>query len=766
MIGPGGPTPTLTSTYENGRRTSTAPNLTTIRPDTLAQLLDGSLPTPFDVLGIHPLGAATEPGRVIRVFIPWASSVSVLCGGSRTAMERADDEGLFEAVFPHEESFFAYRLDVEDAAGRNWTVDDPYRLSPAVDEARVRAFLEGKEHRVQDVLGAKLLRHHGIDGTLFAVWAPNARAVAVMGDMNGWDGRCHPMRSRGATGVWEIFIPGVGVGARYKYSILDAAGDRVEKADPCGRAAELRPATASEVWDSALYRWGDERWMEARAQRSADDAPMSVYEVHLGSWRRRADRAPDHGDPGWLGYRELADELIPYVADMGFTHLELLPIVEHPLDQSWGYQPLGFFAPTSRFGSPDDFRYLVDRAHQAGLGVLLDWVPGHFPDDSHGLRRFDGTELYEHPDPRQARHPDWGTLTFDFGQPAVRAFLISSALHWLEEYHLDGLRVDGVASMLYLDYSRPPGEWTPNPQGGRENLDAVVFLRELNDAVHDARPGALMIAEESTAWPMVSHGTDRGGLGFDQKWNMGWMNDTLSVLEKDPDHRSEHYNKLTFSITYAFSERFVLPLSHDEVVHEKRSLVSKMPGTAEQKLASLRALYGYMWAHPGKKLLFMGGELAQWREWDVDSELDWALLEQPAHAGVRALVADLNHLHRHEEALHRHDFRPEGFAWIDCGDPDRMLLSFLRWGPGRHECVVVAANLLPTTRDDFVLAVPHAGRYRLLLNTNAPRYGGSGVAVPVEVDTRREALHGHEHVLDVPLPGLSVLYLKHGERGG
>ncbi|HSR41283.1 MAG TPA: 1,4-alpha-glucan branching protein GlgB, partial [Longimicrobiales bacterium] len=491
-----------------------------------------------------------------------------------------------------------------------------------------------------------------------------------------------------------------------------------------------------------------------------DASPISIYEVHLGSWRRRPEEAREEGDPGWLGYRELAEELLPYVRDLGFTHVELLPVMEHPLDESWGYQPLGFFAPTSRYGSPDDFRHFVDRAHQLGLGVLVDWVPGHFPRDAHGLIRFDGTPLYEHPDPRQAEHPDWGTLTFDFGKPAVRSFLISSALHWLEDFHVDGLRVDAVASMLYLDYSRPDGAWVPNPEGGRENLDAVAFLKEVNDVVHEEVPGALMVAEESTAWPRVSHGTDRGGLGFDQKWNMGWMNDTLDLMETDPLHRKGRYDRLTFSLMYAFSERFVLPLSHDEVVHGKASLLSKMPGPDEEMFANLRLLLAYLWSHPGKKLLFMGAELAQRREWSEHRELDWELEEYEAHAGVRRLVRELNRLYRDEEALHALDFHPDGFDWIDCHDPARTTLSFLRWAPEWEDFVVVAANFTPVERDPFRLAVPFEGRYRVVLNTDAADYGTSGTSVPKEVHSRPEALHAREHVVELPLPGLSVLWLK------
>ncbi|MFQ5537623.1 MAG: 1,4-alpha-glucan branching protein GlgB [Gemmatimonadota bacterium] len=713
-------------------------------------LVQGACDRPFDVLGLHP---RAEGGWVVRVFLPWARSVSVLTDGDAVEARRLHPGGLFQAEFPRRDAPFPYRLRVEDPRGRPWEMEDPYRFPPVLDEFRVQAFLEGRERRLHQVLGARVLSLEEVEGTAFSVWAPHARAVRLRGDMNHWDGRCHPMRPRGATGVWELFVPGVGVGARYKYEIVTGEGDVLEKADPCARAMELRPATASEVWDPRGYRWRDGAWLEERRARNHDEAPMSVYEVHLGSWRR--------GESGqWLTYRELAEHLLPYARERGFTHVELLPVMEHPLDQSWGYQPLGFFAPTSRYGSPDDFRFFVDEAHRLGLGVILDWVPGHFPRDEHGLARFDGTPLYEHPDPIQAEHPDWGTLIFDYGSPAVRSFLVSSALHWLEDYHVDGLRVDAVASMLYLDYSRPPGAWKPNRYGGRENLEAVEFIRILNDAVHQEVAGILMVAEESTAWPRVSHGTDRGGLGFDQKWNMGWMNDTLDVMQADPLHRKFRYERLTFSMLYAFSERFLLPLSHDEVVHEKRSLLSKMPGGYEEKFANLRLLYSYMWSHPGKKLLFMGGELAQWTEWDVEGEVDWALLEWDRHAGVLRLIEDLNRTYREEPSLHVQDFRPEGFEWLDCHDPERTTLSYLRWAPGWSDFVVVVLNFTPERRDAFRVALPHAGHYRVILNSDAPEYGGWGVPVPEVLESRPVPLHGRDHSVELPLPGLSALFLK------
>jgi len=721
--------------------------------EAVRSLEQGRCREPFAVLGMHPLEAG---GRTVRVFIPWARSVTLIRRGGRAPLERLGEGGLFHGTFPRASGAFPYRLSVEDPDGRSWDVEDPYRFVPTLDEGRIHAFLEGHERRIHEVLGACVMEHEGVRGTRFAVWAPHAAAVGLTGDMNHWDGRCHPMRPRGATGVWELFVPGVETGARYKYEILTPTGDRTDRADPCGRAAELRPATASEVWDQSRYEWSDEEWMLGRRSWMPDAAPVSTYEVHIGSWRRPRDAGPGR----WLDYRAMAEQLLPYAKDLGFTHVELLPLLEHPLDQSWGYQPLGFFAPTSRYGDPDGLRYFVDRAHQLGLGVLLDWVPGHFPSDSHGLASFDGTPLYEVSDPKQAQHPDWGTLVFDFAKPAVRSFLVSSAIHWLEDYHIDGLRVDAVASMLYLDYSRPEGGWTPNEFGGRENLDALRFLRELNDAVHAETDGVLMIAEESTAWPGVSHGTDRGGVGFDEKWNMGWMHDTLEVMSSDPIYRSYQYDRLTFPILYAFSERFVLPLSHDEVVHGKGSLLGKMPGPNEEKYANLRLLFAYMWTHPGKKLLFMGGEIAQWAEWNVDGQLDWALTERAPHTGVRQLVRDLNGLYREETALHAQDHRPEGFEWLDCNDPKNTILSYMRWSPGWQDVVVVAANFTPVHRWDFRLAVPWPGRYRVLLNSDAPVYGGSGVYVPPVLDSRSGHLHGRDQYLEMALPGLSALILK------
>ncbi len=729
--------------------------------EALTSLLEGRCRDPFGVLGNHPWQADGRTGRVVRAFFPWAADVALVRpDGSETWMEPAHPGGLFLAVFPDEPGYFAYRLAATDRRGQRWVLDDPYRFPPFVDEERVGGFLRGEERRIHQVLGAHPMVLEGVAGVGFAVWAPHAQAVNLMGTFNRWEGRCHPMRPRGATGVWELFVPGAGKGAVYKYEVVTAGGRKVDKADPCGRAMELRPATASVVWDPSGYAWGDAAWMEARRGWNPDTSPMSIYEVHLGSWKRTPPEEREEGGHGWPGYRALAEDLLPYVKELGFTHVELLPILEHPYDQSWGYQPVGFFAPTSRYGSPDDFRWFVDRAHQLGVGVLLDWVPGHYPEDIHGLVRFDGSALYEHPDPRRGRHPDWGTRIFDYGKPQVRSFLASSALHWLEDYHLDGLRVDAVASMLYLDYSRAEGEWLPNQYGGKENLDAIGFLKDVNDAVHRSCPGAVVVAEESTAWARVSHGTDVGGLGFDQKWNMGWMNDTLTFMETDPLFRSGMYNRLTFSMLYAFSERFVLPFSHDEVVHGKRSMLSKMPGAHEAKFANLRALYAYQWSHPGKKLLFMGCELAQWTEWNVDTSLDWALLGYPAHHGMQRLVARLNRIYAEEPALHRQDFHPQGFEWLDCNDAARTVLSFLRWAPGWTDPIAVVVNFTPAFRDGFHLPIPFPGRWRVILDTSAPEFGGPGSPVPEVLEAIDGELHGRRQRLVIPLPGLTALYLK------
>ncbi len=738
----------------------TGGRLATAQPDTLAALAAGRHPTPFDTLGIHPLTSPESPGRVIRALIPGADEVLVLRDGESIAMRRIHPEGIFEAEFPEASDTFAYRLQAT-TAGLHRTFDDPYRFPPVLDESRIGRFLSGEETRAHEIFGARPVRLDGVDGVRFAVWAPHAGNVSLIGDFNRWNDCAHPMRPRGETGVWELFVPGMEVGELYKFAVRTRSGVVLDKADPYGFRMQVRPDTASVVWDVSRYVWRDGSWLGGRGDRHAASAPLSVYEVHLGSWRRHG---PDSDEPNaWLGYRALADELLPYVKELGFTHIELLPITEHPLDKSWGYQTVGYFAPTSRFGPPDDFRHFVERAHELEIGVILDWVPAHFPRDAHGLAVFDGSHLYEHPDPRKGAHPDWGTSIYDYARPEVRSFLISSALFWIEEYHIDGLRIDAVASMLYLDYSRGPGEWLPNVYGGRENLEAEEFIRDLNDAIHKTHPGVLVIAEESTAWPGVTSPGDEGGLGFDIKWNMGWMHDTLRVLESDPLFRKGVYNLLTFSIQYAFSERFLLPLSHDEVVHLKQSLLLKMPGSAEQKLANMRLLLAYMWAHPGKKLLFMGAEFGQESEWDFESELEWPLLDEPGHVGLQDMVRELNRLYAADPALHETDFDPAGFEWIDCHDARRTTLAFIRWATAWRDFVIVVANFTPVEWEDYRLGLPYDGEYEVILNSDAVKFGGKAQDEVWRMAAEDAAHVGRPYSIGLRLPPLSVLYLKRTE---
>lgn len=615
---------------------------------------------------------------------------------------------------------------------------------------------EGTHERAYEKLGAHLVHLHGQDGVAFAVWAPNARQVSVIGDFNQWDHQRHPMNPSDS-GIWSVFIPGLREFAVYKYSIIAQSGQTLHKADPYGFAMEERPRTGSVVADLSRYEWGDAAWMEERAQRQALDAPMSIYEVHLGSWRKIAD---ENWGLRYLSYRELADQLIPYVVEMGYTHIELLPIAEHPFEGSWGYQVIGFFAPTSRFGPPQDFMYFVDQCHAAGIGVILDWVPAHFPKDGAGLNNFDGTQLYAHANPMQGEHQDWGTLIFNYSRNEVRAFLLSNALFWLDKYHIDGLRVDAVASMLYLDYSRQDGQWIPNYYGGRENLAAISFLQKMNEAVHGVFPGILTIAEESTSWPMVSRPTTFGGLGFSCKWNMGWMHDTLGYMRADPIYRRYSHNQMTFGMLYAFHENFVLPLSHDEVVHGKGSLINKMPGDEWQKFANLRAMYGYMWAYAGKKLLFMGGEFAQWKEWNHDSGLDWAALDGERHQGMQRLVRDLNLVYRNQASLHEVDFSWKGFAWIEANDADNSVFSFVRYAKNPEDFLVVVCNFTPVVRYDYRIGVPRASAYTELINTDLEVYGGSGVRNPESIAIIEQEWHSLPCSLALVLPPLSALILQ------
>ncbi|HVV22900.1 MAG TPA: 1,4-alpha-glucan branching protein GlgB [Pseudonocardiaceae bacterium] len=704
------------------------------------RLLAGSHHDPHSVLGVHTV----PDGIVVRAYRPGARAVAVVAGDKHVPLTEVAD-GLFAGTLPEHPGSYLLEVDYD---GTVVTVDDPYRWLPTVGELDLHLIGEGRHERLWEVLGAHPRTydtpHGAVDGVSFAVWAPTARGVRVTGDFDGWDGRANPLRSLGSSGVWEIFVPGIPVGTRYKFRILGADGAWHEKADPMAFATERPPATASVVTRSE-YEWGDTDWVTTRNATQWVNAPMSVYEVHLGSWRQG------------LGYRELADELGDYAADMGFTHVELLPVAEHPFGGSWGYQVTSYYAPTSRFGSPDEFRYFVDRLHQRGIGVIVDWVPAHFPRDIWALARFDGSPLYEHADPRRGAHPDWGTLIFDFGRNEVRNFLVANALFWLEEFHLDGLRVDAVASMLYLDYSRD--EWLPNEFGGRENLDAVRFLQELNATVYKRHPGVVMVAEESTAWPGVTRPTHLGGLGFGFKWNMGWMHDTLHYLSRDPVHRSFHHSEMTFSLVYAWTENFVLPLSHDEVVHGKGSLWGRMPGDEWNKAASLRSLLAFMWAHPGKQLLFMGGEFGQEREWSEERSLDWGLLDQGLHAGVRSLVRDLNAVYRTSAALHSEDSRPEGFQWIDANDSGGNTLSFLRIGADGSVMACVA-NFAGVPHLNYRVGLPKHGRWREVVNTDARVYGGSGVGNLGMVEAESKSWHGMPASAVLQLPPSGVLLLE------
>jgi len=674
-------------------------------------------------------------------------------------------EGVFQAPLPDTAETYRYAADYGTGPDVNTVVfDDPYRSWPTLSDLDLHLFAEGRHRRLWEVLGAHHRSHDGMEGVSFAVWAPNAHAVRVVGDWNFWDGRVHQMRSLGGSGVWELFIPGVAAGARYKYELVTSVGSVVLKADPMAQATEVPPNTASVVAAEADYHWNDQQWLQQRAAAEPYQRPVSVYELHLGSWRHTAD---DNGGGRPLTYRELAEQLPAYVADLGFTHVEFMPVAEHPFSGSWGYQVTGYYAPTSRFGAPDDFRALVDALHDRDIGVIVDWVPAHFPTDDFALARFDGTALYEHADPRLGFHPDWGTYVFNLGRNEVRNFLLANALYWVEQFHIDALRVDAVASMLYLDYSREPGQWVPNRYGGRENLEAVSFLKEVNEVLFASYPGATTMAEESTAWPGVSRPTYLGGLGFGYKWNMGWMHDTLSYFSEDPVFRRYHHDELTFGLVYAWSENFILPLSHDEVVHGKRSLLNKMPGDRWQQLANLRALYAWMWAHPGKKLLFMGGELAQEREWSHDRDLDWWSLQWEQHRGVQHMVRQANRVYREQPALWAQDTSHHGFSWIDASDSKSSVLSFLRWaGPGaeygRPVVVACIANLTPVPRFGYRVGLPQGGRWQEILNTDAAEFGGSGLGNLGAVEATEWPWHGRPYSVELTLPPLSVLWLAPG----
>jgi 1,4-alpha-glucan branching enzyme len=719
-----------------------------ISPDQAWQLTTGSLRDPFAVLGPFD----TDLGRYVRAFLPGAISVEVVAqadGRHLGTLSPTQPDGLFMG---RAEGHDPYRLRIQ-WPGAVQETEDPYSFGPLLSETDLHLFNEGRLFEIAFTLGANPMGVDGVRGTRFAVWAPNARAVSVIGDFDTWDNRRHPMRLLYPSGVWELFVPRVGPGTRYKFAIVAGDGTRLaDKADPLAKAAESPPATASIVADPDPYVWHDDNWMASRAARHRPDAAVTVYEVHAASWFRPG---PDQ-TPTWDA---LAERLVPYVVETGFSHVELMPVAEHPFGGSWGYQPLGLFTPSGRFGPSDGFCRFVDACHCAGVGVIIDWVPAHFPTDPHGLARFDGTALFEHADPKEGFHQDWNTYIYNFGRREVQGFLIASGVHWLEHFHVDGLRVDAVASMLYRDYSRKQGEWVPNIYGGRENLEAIGFLRHFNAVVDERCPGAMTIAEESTAWPGVSRPVRDGGLGFSFKWNMGWMHDTLHYMECDPVYRRYHHNEMTFGLLYAFSENFVLPLSHDEVVYGKGSLIDKMPGDDWQRFANLRAYFGFMWAHPGKKLLFMGGEIAQWREWNHDSSIDWDLLDYPRHRGVQTLVRDLNALYRHETSLHQRDSVSTGFRWVIGDDSANSVFAFLRFGDDDRRMVLVVCNMTPVPRVGYGIGVPRPGYWRELLNTDAGVYGGSNMGNAGGVNSVDTSMHGEAQSLFLTLPPLATIFL-------
>src|SRR4051794_3127037 len=724
--------------------------------DAIAALVGGAQSDPFSVLGPH---ADPAGGTIVRAFQPAALAIELrlVATGALVAMEKLDPAGVFVATIGGRDpqAIPDYRLRITFPGDHVVEIDDPYRYGRVLTDFDLHLLSEGTHLRAFEKLGSHRIAHGAATGVHFAVWAPNASRVSVIGDFNGWDGRVTPMRFL-TTGVWEIFLPDFPDEEKYKFEIRTRTGAILKKTDPFARAFEAPPQTAAVVHDASKYMWRDEAWMAARPACGAWlDKPVSAYEVHFGSWAR----VPEEGNR-FLTYREMAHRLVPYVKEMGFTHIELLPVMEHPFSGSWGYQVLGFFAPTARFGPPEDFKLFVDACHQAGLGVILDWVPGHFPKDAHGLARFDGTALFEHEDPRQGEHQDWGTLIFNYGRNEVRNFLLSNALFWLEEYHVDGLRVDAVASMLYLDYSRKPGQWVPNRFGGRENLEAISFLQQLNSLTHADHEGTMTAAEESTAFPGVSRPGHLGGLGFTYKWNMGWMHDMLQYVHEDPVHRRWHHNLVTFSALYMHTENFILPFSHDEVVHGKGSLIDKMPGDEWQKRASLRVLYGYMYGHPGKKLLFMGNEFGQWREWNHDRSLDWHLLDDPSHAGLRSYVQALNWHYHAEPALHEVDFDPSGFRWIDCNDNENSVVSIVRYAKSRSDFVVMVFNFTPVSRMEYRIGVPEPGWYAELLNSDADVFGGGNVGNGGGVATEPIAARGFDQSLRLVVPPLGCLLLK------
>ncbi len=710
----------------------------------LVKIIEARHHDPFSILGAHQLGDKTT----VTVFLRDTQQASL---NNELTLTRIEGTDLFQWIGKTEQLKTPYTIARIAGDGTHINSHDPYSFPSQLSEYDLHLFSEGKHWHAYRILGAHPRQIDGVNGVLFATWAPSAKRVSVIGDFNQWDGRCHPMRSLGSTGVWELFVPDISEGEIYKFEIKAQDDSLHSKMDPYGQQAELRPSTASIVTNTSQHRWADTDWMDNRGKADWLHQAHSVYEVHMGSWNRN-----DNGD--FLTYREMAEQMVPYVKELGFTHIELLPVTEHPLDISWGYQTTGYFSPTSRFGSPDDFRYFIDQCHQNGIGIILDWVPGHFPKDAHGLARFDGSALYEHADPRQGEHQDWGTYIFNYGRKEVTNFLLSSAFYWLEEFHIDGLRVDAVASMLYLDYSREEGQWVPNEHGGRENLEVIKFLQHMNTVLHQEHPGCLISAEESTSYPMVSRPAHMGGLGFSMKWNMGWMHDMLEYMQQDAIHRRYHHDSLTFGLLYAFTENFILPFSHDEVVHGKKSMINKMPGDEWQRFANLRLLYTMMWTYPGKKLLFMGCEFAQGTEWNCEKALDWYTLDYPLHNGMKTLVSDLNKLYTSTPALYSYEFEPQGFEWLDCNDREQSILSYIR--KDGEQQILSLFNFTPVPRKNYRIGVPEAGTYEIILNSDSEFYGGSNLDNNAEFITQDIPWSDRAYSIELNLPPLAGLVLR------
>lgn len=724
----------------------------------IRRVIEGTHENPGEVLGPHRIEQDGREALAVRAYLPGSQQVWLVDKEHRAVrpMRKIHPAGFYEGLCPlgSTEPNSQYLLRVANERGEVTEMQDPYAVAPLMTDFDRYLFGEGRNWNIYRRLGAHCRTVNGEVGVNFAVWAPNAQSIQVVGDFNFWDGRQHAMRKQVPSGIWELFVPAAKVGQKYKFRIRSLDGQTIDKSDPFGFYAELPPRTASVITELGNFTWADDQWMERRAAEDPLRKPISVYELHLGSWKRDS-----RGIHGWMNYREIAHQVVEYCRQTGFTHIELMPVSEHPFTGSWGYQTVGYFSITSRYGTPEDFKYLVNYCHQNGIGVLIDWVPAHFPKDGHGLRRFDGSALYEHEDPRQGEHPDWGTMIFNYGRNEVRNFLIANALFWLDEYHIDGLRVDAVASMLYLDYSRKHGEWVPNVHGGRENLDAIHLLREFNAQAHAQYPGVLTIAEESTAWPGVSRPVESGGLGFSLKWNMGWMNDTLRYMRHDPIHRKYHHDEITFSLIYAFTENFALPLSHDEVVHGKGALVAQMSGDLWQKFANLRLLYSYMWTHPGKKLLFMGSEIAQWHEWNHDAEIQWDLLKWDNHAGMQRLLGDLNRLLVQEPSLHQVDFSAEGFEWVDCLNREDSTLSFIRYAEDKSNWLLVCCNFTPVVRD-YRVGVPANAFYREIFNSDSAYYGGSNVGNFPGVQAETIPQHGRPQSINLRLPPLATMVFR------